>query len=581
MLAIDLDSIELSNLNRQFLFRREHIGQSKAEVAAAAAARFNPRAKIVGLHANIKEARFGVAFFRQFGLVMNALDNIDARRHVNRLCLAAQVPLVESGTAGFLGQATVILAGRTECYECRPKSAPKSFAVCTIRSTPSKPVHCVVWAKEIFGELFGPPLAADAADGKPAADDEDEFAGAPDACLADALIAGDAARLERERVEHGAARHLFYKQFHYDIFRRLRVADIAGKQPWKDRTLPRPLTFEAALAMTAAGGGGGDAQLRADQRVPSVAACAEQFVAVATRLLARERRVTFDKDDDDAMAFVSAAANLRSYVFDIPLQSEFQVKSIAGNIVPAIATTNAVIAGFIVIEALKILNGRLDECKTTYLMRQPSSGRKLLAAQPDTPNSACFVCQKATQTLTIDTEHTTLAALLHVLRAELSFVEPGLMLGDTVKYESGDGLDSDERGVYAANLERTLAQLGIVHDSIVTVDDFAQEMNVQLIVNHAARASLQADAGAEHTVLYRLDGQRPKVAAAHADSADAAADDDDDDEPIEIVNAPPPPPPPTAVAASSSSSAAVKRTADQVEVIDDSDDEHETKRSRI
>jgi ubiquitin-like 1-activating enzyme E1 B len=31
-----------------------------------------------------------------------------ARNHVNRMCLAADVPLVESGTAGYLGQATVI-----------------------------------------------------------------------------------------------------------------------------------------------------------------------------------------------------------------------------------------------------------------------------------------------------------------------------------------------------------------------------------------------------------------------------------------------------------------------------------------
>ena len=40
----------------------------------------------------------------KFALVLNALDNRAARSHVNRMCLAADVPLVESGTAGYLGQ---------------------------------------------------------------------------------------------------------------------------------------------------------------------------------------------------------------------------------------------------------------------------------------------------------------------------------------------------------------------------------------------------------------------------------------------------------------------------------------------
>ena len=39
---------------------------------------------------------------------MNALDNKAARNHVNRMCLAADVPLIESGSAGYLGQVTVI-----------------------------------------------------------------------------------------------------------------------------------------------------------------------------------------------------------------------------------------------------------------------------------------------------------------------------------------------------------------------------------------------------------------------------------------------------------------------------------------
>ena len=36
----------------------------------------------------------------------------------------------------------------------------------------------------------------------------------------------------------------------------------------------------------------------------------------------------------------------------------------AGNIIPAIATTNAIVSGLIVMQALNILNGKLDKCKT-------------------------------------------------------------------------------------------------------------------------------------------------------------------------------------------------------------------------
>jgi len=42
-------------------------------------------------------------FVEGFEIVLNGLDNLDARRHVNRLCLAAEVPLIESGTAGYDG----------------------------------------------------------------------------------------------------------------------------------------------------------------------------------------------------------------------------------------------------------------------------------------------------------------------------------------------------------------------------------------------------------------------------------------------------------------------------------------------
>jgi len=126
--------------------------------------RFNPKVNIVAHHGNIKDEAFGHEYFEQFTLVMNALDNLEARVHVNRLCLATNVPLIESGTQGYSGQVctegnvrlvvcatfirysavcileqvTVIKPYETECFECVQQPTPKTFAVCTIRSTPDR-----------------------------------------------------------------------------------------------------------------------------------------------------------------------------------------------------------------------------------------------------------------------------------------------------------------------------------------------------------------------------------------------------------------------------------------------------------
>jgi ubiquitin-like 1-activating enzyme E1 B len=75
----------------------------------------------------------------------------------------------------------------------------------------------------------------------------------------------------------------------------------------------------------------------------------------------------FTKDDPLAVTIVAAAANLRARSFGIPEQSEFEAKGMAGNIIHAIATTNAITAGYITIEALKVLAGCQSDCRTTFL----------------------------------------------------------------------------------------------------------------------------------------------------------------------------------------------------------------------
>ncbi|KAK1333663.1 hypothetical protein QTO34_006048 [Cnephaeus nilssonii] len=140
---IDLDTID------------KHVGRSKAQVAKESVLQFHPKANIIAYHDSIMNPDYTVEFFRQFILVMNALDNRAARNHVNRMCLAAEVPLIESGTAGYLGQVTTIKKGVTECYECHPKPTQRTFPGCTIRNTPSEPIRCIVWAKYLFNQLFG------------------------------------------------------------------------------------------------------------------------------------------------------------------------------------------------------------------------------------------------------------------------------------------------------------------------------------------------------------------------------------------------------------------------------------------
>nr|CAD2203596.1 unnamed protein product [Meloidogyne enterolobii] len=73
--VIDLDTIEISNLNRQFLFRKEHVGKSKAEIASSVVKQMSPDVNITFYHDSIMNEKFGVDFFRNFSLIMSALDN--------------------------------------------------------------------------------------------------------------------------------------------------------------------------------------------------------------------------------------------------------------------------------------------------------------------------------------------------------------------------------------------------------------------------------------------------------------------------------------------------------------------------
>jgi hypothetical protein len=71
------------------------------------------------------------------------------------------------------------------------------------------------------------------------------------------------------------------------------------------------------------------------------------------------------------------------------------VQGMAGNIIHAIATTNAIISGLIVIEACKLLSGQVEKTRDTFCVQHPSArGKMLVPVEPQPPNAKCFVCSQ-------------------------------------------------------------------------------------------------------------------------------------------------------------------------------------------
>ncbi|TWU78847.1 E1 ubiquitin-activating protein uba2 [Metarhizium rileyi] len=507
---VDLDTIDLSNLNRQFLFRREHLKKSKALVAKEAAEKFNPNVKIVAHHANIKGEEFPVPWFGQFSIVFNALDNLEARRHVNKMCLAADVPLIESGTTGFNGQVQVIKKGVTACYDCTTKDTPKTFPVCTIRSTPSQPIHCIVWAKSyLMNEIFG------------VSEDQSVFDHSEDAENAHEIeeLKKESAALKKIRDAVGTPsfpQMLFDKVFNSDIERLRSVGDM-----WKSRRKPESLDYDTVFTQATNAIASKDETLNDDQRVWTLEENLVVFRDSLDRLSKRmlelkgnrdlpgaEPTISFDKDDIDALDFVSSSANIRSTIFGIDCKSRFDIKEMAGNIIPAIATTNAIVAGLCILEAFKVLRGDYAQAKEVFL--QPFAPSRLLGSDTSRkPNPECPVCGVLNVSIKADLSRATVNDVVEdIIKNQLGFGERDFVLNNEV----GIVYDADE----VENLPKKLSDLGIKGGSFLTVID---EDDDEPLVNIVINIEDGAFEGQDKPVKAQFDGKpeiprKPKTAIA-------------------------------------------------------------------
>ena len=342
-----------------------------------------------------------------------------------------------------LHQATVILKGVTECYECQPKPTQKQYPICTIRSTPTKPVHCIVWAKALFKLLFGVQEESELFENEEDLDEKSTFMGPVQtspvphtdtgACIRYALSVFDALFSAEIKKKLGMISYKTLKKKPKSLDFRLISPTLAKAAdpthiPSADeyakllkylQNVQQRLQDDAYLNATP----GELVELFVAAVVQMWQTKEHNFPLKATATGVAPCPIDWDKDIEQHLDFVLAAANLRMIVFNINACTRFKVKQIAGNIIAAVATTNAVVAGLQVLQLIQLLSWppesdpatRVSRCNTVYVQEYPmSTGSLLMPVALVKPNKDCFVCSHETKEihLLIDTTTTTLKRLL-------------------------------------------------------------------------------------------------------------------------------------------------------------------------
>lgn len=125
LLLLDMDRVERSNLSRTLLFDERDIDSPKVVAAARAVARLNPTVQVTPLDGDLRVV-LGLGRLHRCTLALGCLDNQGTRSLLSRMCMLAQVPLLDSGMWAWGGEVRAFLTHDDPCFDCTLAEAERT-----------------------------------------------------------------------------------------------------------------------------------------------------------------------------------------------------------------------------------------------------------------------------------------------------------------------------------------------------------------------------------------------------------------------------------------------------------------------
>jgi len=119
LILVDGDTVELSNLQRQVLFRDSDKGFNKAKIAARQLKQLNPHVQITAIEQHFS-ADNAEALLVNTDWVLDCTDNFQSRKLINQLCQHHQITLISAAAIAQQGQLTLwpFAHNPNPCYSC-------------------------------------------------------------------------------------------------------------------------------------------------------------------------------------------------------------------------------------------------------------------------------------------------------------------------------------------------------------------------------------------------------------------------------------------------------------------------------